>query len=339
MTEIFPYALMFLCQPNGDIVTADRQAMSLWNGGGSLQTEEGVKQSDEEFTVAGIASKVSCSELISIFKDFAVNDQSSAQSLVNCGSYECRLSLRRLNGFQSQPMIAIELNRESDESRERAMLIEVGRATSKLIHDFKNQMGGLKLYAAYLKKRFASQPDLAEGLEIADKIAQSISEMAENAALIGKLTSPLELKIAKSDFPNLIEQIINQLQPQISERRLTVENLSSGLIPPLEMDSQHMLIAIGNLIARSIEASPEGGILKFSTLVEKGEIRFSIIDSGESLSDERRQGFFDYLNGRRLNRASLKLALARHIIQSHGGQVMAQTAEPFGTELLVKLRI
>lgn len=330
---------MFLCQPDGSIVTADRQAVSLFSGNGSPQPGKSTKRSAEEFTVAGIAAKVSCSELISIFKDFAANDRSSAQSLVNCGLHEYRLSLRRLNGFQSQPMIIIELNRESDENREQAMLIEVGRAASKLIHDFKNQMGGLKLYAAYLKKRFASQPDMAEGLEIADKIAQSVSEMAENAALIGKLTRPLDLKIATSDFANLIEQIINQLQPQISERRLRVENFSSAEIPPSQLDSQQMLIAIGSLIARSVEASPEGGVLKLSTKVEGDEIRFSVIDSGESLSSEQRQTLFDFLNGQRLNKTSLKLALARQIIDSHGGQVTAQAAEPSGTELLVKLRI
>ena len=34
---------------------------------------------------------------------------------------------------------------------EEAILIETGRMAARLIHDFKNQLGGLKLYAAYLQ--------------------------------------------------------------------------------------------------------------------------------------------------------------------------------------------
>jgi hypothetical protein len=72
----------------------------------------------------------------------------------------------------------IEL-RSEDDGDDQKLLLETGRMTSRLIHDFKNQMGGLKLYAAYLKKRFADQP---EGLEIADKIIQGLNTMAEQAA-------------------------------------------------------------------------------------------------------------------------------------------------------------
>ncbi len=339
MTEMFPYALMFLCQPDGSIVTADRQAVSLFSYDGDLHSPDVLRQRAEELTVAGFAAKVSCSELVPIFESFAAGDQGSTQTLVNCGAQEYRVSLRRLNGFQSQPLIAIELNRQDEASREQTMLIEVGRAASKLIHDFKNQMGGLKLYAAYLKKRFASQPELAEGLEIADKIAQSVNEMAENAALIGKLTRPLELKTTASDFRNLVEQVINQLQPQISERGLRLENDLTEPIPSLQLDSQQMLLALGSLIARSIAASPEGGTLKLLLRAENDELRFSIIDSGESLSSEQRQSLFDYLTDQRLNKTSLQLALARRIVELHGGQVAAMAAEPSGAELLVKFRI
>jgi hypothetical protein len=49
---------------------------------------------------------------------------------------------------------------------EEAILIETGRMAARLIHDFKNQLGGLKLYAAYLQKRFA---DNVEGMEVVEK--------------------------------------------------------------------------------------------------------------------------------------------------------------------------
>ena len=49
---------------------------------------------------------------------------------------------------------------------------------SHLLHDFKNQLGGVKLYAAVLKKSIANNTlDAAEGMAICDKIVQQIDEL------------------------------------------------------------------------------------------------------------------------------------------------------------------
>jgi len=46
---------------------------------------------------------------------------------------------------------------------------------SQLLHDFKNQLGGVKLYAAVLKKSLASDSlDVSEGIAICEKIIQQI---------------------------------------------------------------------------------------------------------------------------------------------------------------------
>ena len=50
---------------------------------------------------------------------------------------------------------------------------------SQLLHDFKNQLGGVKLYAAVLKKSLANQTlEASEGIAICDKIIQQIDEIA-----------------------------------------------------------------------------------------------------------------------------------------------------------------
>ncbi len=50
---------------------------------------------------------------------------------------------------------------------------------SQLLHDFKNQLGGVKLYAAVLKKSLANNSlDVAEGIAICDKIIQQIDALA-----------------------------------------------------------------------------------------------------------------------------------------------------------------
>ena len=99
------------------------------------------------------------------------------------------------------------------------MLMETGRLASRLIHDFKNQLGGMKLYASYLKKRFADQP---EGVEVAEKIIQGLNEMAEQASLVSRLTRPIEMRRESGDLGQFLEMLASSLKPQAAAREVAI---------------------------------------------------------------------------------------------------------------------
>ena len=321
-SNVLPNTLMILCDSDGRIATADAGAAHLLSGAETSAQ-----------TISDVAAKSRCAELAAIFERFAAGEQPFAKAVAVCGDADCEISLRRLNGLQSSPLIAVELNPVSASAREQEALLEVGRATNRLIHDFKNQMSGLKLYAAYLKKRFAGREDLAEGLEIADKIVQSLNEMTENSALIGKLTRPVEVRLLKEDLPTLVQQVIQSLSSQTAARR--VEIVSSGDAVYLPLDSQQMQSALKSLLTQAVDASPEGGTVTTAWRLDGNQALLSISDDGETPSEQQRQRFFDFLTNERLNKTSLGLALARRIIEAHGGTVEV-LATPAGKTISIK---
>lgn len=329
MNANIPEALMLLCQSDGQVVMADREAVSLLTG---KETADG-----ETATVrlSQFATRMNCAELTEFFDSFVAKGEAATQVTVGTGSNKCRFLLRRLNGFQSIPLFAVELVPETDE---QVRLMEVGRTTARLIHDFKNQMGGIKLYAAYLKKRFASHADLTEGLEIADKIVQTLNEMTENASIIVKLSRPLDPRLSEVDFNLLVEQAINQLQPKIDERHLKLK-MEFSETPPLRLDAQQMFSAITSLVEREIQTSTEGAQLRLKIESKDGEVMFSIFDESEQLTDEQRQSFFAMVTNERMNKTSLNLALAQRIVEAHGGKVAVFGATPSGSELRVTFGI
>jgi signal transduction histidine kinase len=317
--------LMVLCHFDGRVATADREAILLF-GNAEPAGEEGA-------TISQIAAKANCAELNSLFERFVADAQASAVSVASSGDRGWQVTLRRLNGFQSQPLVAVEMRRLE---KEHSAMAEIGRATNRLIHDFKNQMGGLKLYAAYLKRRFADQP---EGLEIADKIINSLNEMTENALLITKLTRPLELKLVEENFAALVKQALDEFRPQAAARGVKVAAEFAAVNERLPLDSQQMRVALHTLLARAVSLSPAGGTVNVALQAGEGELQLSISNQGEALSEQQRQSFFDFLTHERLNQTSLKLALARRVIELHGGQAAALAAEPNGTNILLKFRI
>jgi signal transduction histidine kinase len=219
---------------------------------------------------------------------------------------------------------------------EEAILIETGRMAARLIHDFKNQLGGLKLYAAYLQKRFA---DNAEGMEVAEKIALGLNEMAEQAAILNRLCRPLESRMEIDDPAQVVEQAVSGLGPKASAKRLKMTcDLEPGA-PRFPFDSRQIGEALEAIISRAVDASPEDGEIVISLGRRCEALRIEVKDNGAPLDDERRLRFFDPLAGDRLNRTALSLAMARRIIERHGGQVSARAGASAGTIVEVTLPI
>ncbi|MGH9841187.1 MAG: sensor histidine kinase [Blastocatellia bacterium] len=218
---------------------------------------------------------------------------------------------------------------------EDALLIEAGRLTARLIHDFKNQIGGMKLYASYLKKRFSDQP---EGVEIAEKIIQGLNEMAEQAALIGKLTRPIEIRRGAGDLDACIEMVLGGLKSLADSRRITLLVDRAPVAAGISIDLQQMQAALSTIIARAIEASPEQGEVKVALKSGDDAVLIEVADQGETPDEEKLRAIFDALTNERINRISLGLALARRIVLLHGGEVSARAGAPAGTVIEVRLK-
>ncbi len=217
---------------------------------------------------------------------------------------------------------------------EEAILIETGRMAARLIHDFKNQLGGLKLYTAYLQKRFA---DNAEGVEIADKIARGLNEMAEQAAILNKLARPLELRMEPGDPAAVLEQVVNGLRAKAAAKRVKIACDLEQDMPRILFDSRQIGAALESIISRAVDASPEDDEIEISLMRRDGALEIEIKDNGATLNDERLLNFFDPLADDRINQASLGLALARRIIEKHGGRISTRANHATGTIVEMKL--
>jgi signal transduction histidine kinase len=222
----------------------------------------------------------------------------------------------------------------NDSEEER--LIEAGRMAARLIHDFKNQLSGLKLYAAYLKKRFADNP---EGLEIAEKINQGLNEMADQAAILNKLMRPLELRREPGDPLRLVEQVIGSYVTGDGNKKVQLECQAESGLPQVSFDPQHIRAALESIVGRAIESSPQGSTVTVSVKCQREALQIEIADQGETLDDQQRHAMFEALGGDRINKSSLGLAMARRIIEKHGGKVAARTNSPAGTIIELRLLI
>ena len=95
---------------------------------------------------------------------------------------------------------------------ENNALEDLGRATLQIVHDLKNQLNGLKLYATFLRKRLERDERSPEERETLAKLIAGLDRAARDMTALVRYSRPIELRRqARADLRNLISGAIREV--------------------------------------------------------------------------------------------------------------------------------
>jgi signal transduction histidine kinase len=253
------------------------------------------------------------------------------------------VSFRRIEG-RNGALVMVDWGPDAARQTWRS-LAEIGSLAAMFIHEIRNQLGGLKLYATFLRKQLAGQSPDHNGVEIADKIIQSINVMTDYSGLLGRLGRPVKLNLEKVDARSLIESVLRDTSAQAGERGVTV-NVTVTVNSDLTIDRSQLSRALGAIVSRAIASSVEGGAVEIASFQEGEWLVLSIEDSGAGSSQTRRdrpETLALLLSNGRLTEATLELAMAERVITAHGGNIEVSSRESgtgeSGTRVTLRLPV
>ena len=108
-------------------------------------------------------------------------------------------------------------------------------------------------------------------------------------------------------------------------------------------DSTRVGQVLNNLIDNAIKYSPEGGAICVRTLSSPGEIQISVHDEGMGMKPEELETIFDRFHQlesgytRRAGGLGIGLALARNLLEMHGGRIWVESGEGKGSTFTLAL--
>lgn len=143
------------------------------------------------------------------------------------------------------------------------------------------------------------------------------------------------------DFDSMFSDIAAQLAPRIEEKGLTLNIDPGGLTTT--GNSVMLMRAFSNLVENAVKYNVEGGSIDISSSADGKKYTFAIMDTGIGVPAEKREHIFDPFyraddsRSRKIGGAGLGLAIAKDIIERHGGTVSAAPGENVGTVFTVTL--
>lgn len=241
--------------------------------------------------------------------------------------------------FSAQAAVAMRNTHELSRLRSGA-LAALGRMATQVAHELKNPLAGLRLYARHLEQRLTAGGD-GDSAELAAKISSTVDHLAAVVTEITAFGRPPELHRAPTALHVLLDECLTFARARCTAEDVEIERSYDAACPDVLVDARELRKAFLNLLLNGLEALGPGGRLSVSTryAAEAGTVTVVIEDTGAGMSDETLSRAFDLFFTTKPEGTGLGMALARSVIDLHGGALDVQSAPGRGTRVRARLPV
>jgi signal transduction histidine kinase len=219
--------------------------------------------------------------------------------------------------------------------RLRAELAALQRdQTAMLVHDLRHPLGTLLMLAETLDDNTVSWSDQREASAMIRRTVAEMQRLVDSVLTASRLEAGVfSVTPAEVSLDLALGGSLGAFAALAARRNVTLQTV----VPPglvVRADPEKLRQVLDNLLANALKFSPRGGSIAVTAAVEGGDrVRVSVRDAGPGVPPEEVPTMFERYRqgaqGRTRGGAGLGLAIARGIVEAHGG-VIAYAPWPAG---------
>lgn len=209
--------------------------------------------------------------------------------------------------------------------------------TSVVSHDLRNPVHTV-LMASSLLLDTGDALDPAtrrKNLAVIHRSAESMSRLLQDLLDVARADAgAFAVEMAPTDVGPILSTTLEEFRLQSVERGIELSSDISASLPHAPADAARVAQVLSNLFANALKFTPKGGVVRLSAAQVGSEIVVSVADSGVGIAPENvGQVFNRFWQANRASRvgAGLGLAIAKSIVEAHGGRIWVESTEGKGT--------
>ncbi len=202
---------------------------------------------------------------------------------------------------------------------------------SNVSHELRTPLTSLKALTESLRAGALDEPDTAKRFlahietEV-DALSELVAELLE-LARIESHRAPLQL--AAADPCTIIGKAVERLSLQAERAGLQIGIECPGDLPAINADATRLEQVLVNLIHNAVKFTPSGGRVTVSAESQSDEVVFLVEDSGVGMDPDVLPRIFERFYktdpARNKGGTGLGLAISKHLVESHGGRIWAES--------------
>jgi PAS domain S-box-containing protein len=236
-------------------------------------------------------------------------------------------------------------SREAAENRLREADRRKDEFLATLAHELRNPLAPIRQAAALAGAPGSTEEQKRWGHEVIARQVRHMSALLDDLLDIARITrGSFDLRPAPTTVGAIIDAAVETARPTIESRshslRVDVEHRNAGLVG----DSLRLAQILSNLLTNAAKYTDPGGDITVRGTARDTEVEFSVIDNGIGIAPEVLPEVFLMFTQVKSTRArsdgglGIGLALARGLVELHGGTIEARSDGPGkGSEFTVRI--
>lgn len=223
-------------------------------------------------------------------------------------------------------------------TREAERLAEIGTLTGGLAHEIKNPLStiglNLQLLQEDLDKSAGNYPRLASRLATVRAETTRLREILDDFL---RFAGRIELDRKPTELNRLLDELADFYAPQAQLQRVRLHVRRSDTPVTADVDARLLKQAVLNLMINALQAMPDGGELILSLSASGNEALIEVTDTGGGIPPEALGRIFHAYYTTKRGGTGLGLAMAKRIIDEHGGRLSVQSESGKGSQFQLRV--
>jgi len=216
-----------------------------------------------------------------------------------------------------------------------------------LSHELRNPLNAILGWARMLRSGRLDSDRIVRGLSAIERNAEAQAKLVEDLLDISRIVAgKLRLQPHREDFGRVVRAAVDTVRPEADAKGVQLEVALGAGGDDVLADTDRLQQVVWNLLSNAIKFTPTGGRVSVEVVhrEEENKVELRITDTGAGISENLLPHIFerfrqaDSTSTRAHSGLGLGLAIARHLVDLHGGSIRAESpGEGKGASFIVAL--
>jgi K+-sensing histidine kinase KdpD len=239
-----------------------------------------------------------------------------------------------IDALSAHASVAIENARMAQEMVANERLSAVGKMASVIIHDIKNPMGTLRVYAQVMKKKSGNE----EANKLADEMIHQVDRFVNMTQEILDFTRGVSASnFQELEFFDVMNAVLDFIEKDLEKNNVKLKKFVQfkGIVT---IDQDKMVRVFYNIAGNARDAMPQGGTLTVTTIEENGYVRIDFTDTGTGMPEEVKKRIFEpFMTFGKKHGTGLGMSIVKKVIDDHNGKIEIDSVMGKGTTITLYL--
>jgi len=245
----------------------------------------------------------------------------------------------------SRAALAVDNARAYEELQAANQLKDEFLAT--LSHELRTPLNAILGYSRMLRSGIMKDDRKEQALETLERNATSLTQMVEDVLDVSRIAAgKIRLHIQPVDLATVLRDALATITPAADSKGVRLEPILEAHAGPVSGDPDRLQQVVWNLLSNAVKFTPRGGRVQLRLQRVNSHVEVTVSDTGIGIREDFLPHLFerfrqaDSTTTRTHGGLGLGLAIARRIVELHGGRIEAfSPGEGKGSTFRVKLPI